>query len=452
MSLFSRPRFSERHLLTMLLVALLTLATTLLIRATTGGWATPDPSRPPAPTPIELSAEAMLARLQDKLRQNPEDTVAYAQLGLAYLQRVRETGDPSFYNLAEKALAEALQREPQQLEALIGQGMLALARHDFETALVWAEQAQAINPFRAQILGISVDALVELGRYEEAVKTLQAMVDLRPDLASYSRVSYLRELHGDMAGAIAAMQWAVDASQPGSESMLWVQTQLGHLYFNQGDFQRAEEIYRQTLLFNPEYVYAMAGLARAQAARGNTTAAIASYRDVVERLPLPEFVIALGELYEATGQAEEAARQYDLVRVMQKLNASAGVDVDLELALFEVEHGNDPARALQQARAAYERRPNIYAADTLAWALYHNGRYAEARAYSQEALRLGSRDAMLHYHAGMIAYALEDLAAARAYLQEALAINPAFSIRHAPRAQILLAELGSDQASSADEP
>ncbi|HSH78978.1 MAG TPA: tetratricopeptide repeat protein, partial [Herpetosiphonaceae bacterium] len=221
----------------------------------------------------------------------------------------------------------------------------------------------------------------------------------------------------------------------------WAAVQLGHLYFNSGDLRRAEVAYRQVLEIQPDYVYALAGIARVQAARGEVQAAIDAYRTIAERLPLPEFVIALGELYEVAEQQDEAKRQYDLVHVLQQLNAEAGVDVDLELALFDVDHGAAPAEALARARAAYAQRPTVYAADVLAWALYHTEQYAEARRYSEEALRLGTRDAAFHYHAGMIAHALEDRDGARRHLKEALAINPAFSLRHAPQARALLAQL-----------
>lgn len=398
-------------------------------------------SRPavPAPAPVELSTERVIARLQERIRRNPQDTTAHARLGLAYLQRIRESADASRYVQAEAAFEEALRRDPQQLDALLGQGMLALARHQFGEALGWGERARAINPYRPQVYGIIADAQVELGRYEEAAATLQTMVDLRPDLSSYSRISYLRELHGDTAGAIAAMRQAVAAGNPASEGTLWAQVQLGHLYFNSGDWQRAEESYGHALRVRPGYIYALAGVARVRAAQGRYAEAIATYRGIVERLPLPEFVIALGELHEVTGREDDARDQYDLVRAIQQLNASAGVDVDLELALFDADQGVDPAGALGRARAAYERRPSIQAADVLAWALYRNGNYAGAWHFSQEALRLGTRDALLHYHAGMIAYALGDQEAARKHLHAALAINPAFSARYAPRAKALLA-------------
>lgn len=399
------------------------------------------PALPPAP--VELSTQEVISKLETRLQQNPDDTYAYAQLGLGLLQQVRESGDLSLYARAGKAFDAALTRDPQQLDALVGQGILALALHDFQGALDWADKAWAINPFRAQTLGIMVDGQVELGRYDEAVATLQKMVDLRPDLDSYSRVSYIRELYGDVDGAYSAMQSAVQTALPGSESWAWTLTHLGHLAFNRGNLKEAAGLYDQVLAAKANYPYALGGKARVEAAQGNTAAAIELYKQITARLPLPEFVIALGELYEATGQSDAARQQYDLVGVIQQLNASAGMNVDLEMALFAANHGSDRAAAVAQARAAYAERPTIYAADTLAWALYQQGDYQEAGQRSQEALRLGTKDALLHFHAGMIAEKLGDITAAQKHLQEALAINPHFSPLYAPVVQERLAQLAA---------
>lgn len=432
-----------RRPLWLLLLSLLIFSATLLGRLTLSqtSLSAATASDEPAPARSGRTTSDRIIDMQDRLRLNPDDTTAYAQLGLALLQHVRENGDSSFYTQAEQAFAEALKRDRHQFDALMGQGSLALSRHQFKAALSWGKQALILNPYRGQVYGIIGDAQVELGQYELAGQTIQKMMETRPELASYSRLSYQRELHGDTAGAIAAMQMAVDSNLPMLENTLWARTQLGQLYFNSGDLAQAEQTYRQALAFRPDYVYAQAGLARVYAAQGQYDQAEALYQKIVERLPLPEFVIALGEVYEVNGQPAKARQQYDLVWTIQQINAGAGMNVDMEMALFNIEHGADPAQALQQARAAYAERPSIYGADTLAWALYHTGNYSEAQQYSQEALRLGTQDAMLHYHAGMIALALKDKAAAREHLRQALAINPNFSLRYGPQARTLLAEL-----------
>ena len=294
-------------------------------------------------------------------------------------------------------------------------------------ALAIGDQVQSLNPYKAAALGIRVDALVELGRYPEAVTALQQMVDLRPDLESYSRVSYLRELHGDVPGAMAAMRMAADTAIPGSEPWLWTTTHLGHLYWSQGDLDGAERLYRAVLQKKADYPFAQFGLARIAAARDDKQAALAILRPLAARLPLPEFLAALGDLYAGLGDERQAQEQYDLLHVIQQLNAAAGMNVDLELVTFDVVHGVDAQSALAAAQAAYQERPTIYAADTLAWALHRTGDDQAAWRYSQEALRLGTRDALLHAHAAAIAESLGDAAAAGQHQAEVQKINPHYS-------------------------
>jgi tetratricopeptide (TPR) repeat protein len=275
------------------------------------------------------------------------------------------------------------------------------------------------------------------------------MIDMRPDLSSYSRIAYARELHGDLEGAIEAMQDAVSAGGPATENSAWVRVQLGNLYFTHGDLQRAEQEYQRTLTVLPEYVFAQAGLGRVRAAQGQLDAAIDLYQSAIERMPLPEFVIALGEAQQAAGRDAEAARQYELVRAMQQLFKANGVDTDLELALFDADHPSaqageqDLASRVALARAAYARHPSVRAADTLAWTLFKAGQLDEARRYADEALRLGTYDPLMLYHAGTIAQAQGDSAAARDFLGRALARNPNFSPLYAPLARQALASLST---------
>jgi tetratricopeptide (TPR) repeat protein len=380
---------------------------------------------------------------QERVRQSPDDVQSYAVLGAAYVQKARDTGDPAYYGKAEAVFGQARRRDPENIEALIGAGTLANARHQFREALRIGEQARAINPTVPRIYGVIADAQIELGMYDEAIVTLQTMIDLRPDLSSYSRIAYARELHGDLQGAIEAMQQAVTAGGPATENSAWVRVQLGNLYFTQGDLARAEQEYQRTLVVLPDYVYAQAGIGRVRAAQGKLDEAIGFYQSAIGRMPLPEFVIALGEIQQAAGRDAEAARQYELVRAMQQLFNANGVDTDLELALFDADHGHDPAGTVALARAAYARRPSVKAADTLAWALFKAGQADEARRYADEALRLGTHDPLMLYHAGAIAEAQGDSAAARDFLTRALERNPDFSPLYAPQARQALASLST---------
>jgi tetratricopeptide (TPR) repeat protein len=350
------------------------------------------------------------------------------------LQKVRETGDPTLYAKAEDLLDRAEKIEPQNPELFATRGILALARHDFVRALEFGERALALNPKSARYYGIVGDAQIELGRYKEAIASYQKMIDLRPDFSSYSRVAYARELYGDPEGAIQAMQDAVDAGAPVPENKAWAYVQLGNLRFTTGQLQEAAKDYDLATKTLPNYPPALAGQARIASARGELEQAAALYQQAFDRMPLGEYAINLGDVYTEMGEKKKAAEQYDLVRVIDKLYRANGVDTDLEIALFYADHDMKLQTSLEKARSAYDARPSIHAADALAWTLYKTGNYKEAQKHSSEALKLGTRDPLKLFHAGMISKALGQRERAREYLQQAVDLNPHFSLLYSDEA------------------
>jgi tetratricopeptide (TPR) repeat protein len=392
------------------------------------------------PTSDAGSLDDAIASLQQRLREIPDDWRGFAQLGLAYVAQARVTADPSWYPKAEGVLHRSLRLHPDEnVDGALGIGALDLARHDFAGALRQGRRAASLDPYDADAYGVIGDALVELGRYRAAFDAIQTMVDTRPDLASYARVAYARELRGDVAGAERAMRLAFNAAGSPSDAA-WTAYQLGELAFGSGEVAAASGWYARGLELDPAYALNLAGLAKVAWARGNDDLAIRRYEDVAARYPAPEVVIALADLYRATGHATLADQQVDVVRAMQELAAANGVNIDLELALFDADNG-DPAGALSAARAEWARRQSIHVADAYAWALYANGRFRRASAFADRALALGTRNALFLFHAGMIRLELDDRDAARRDLARALEINPNFSIQHATEAAKMLAEL-----------
>jgi tetratricopeptide (TPR) repeat protein len=406
----------------------------------------PSPPSAFVPVPVDavLTPDASLpdriASLQDRLRSRPDDARALAALGIAYVQQARVGADPGAYPRAEEALERSLTLQPPgNLEAHLGMGVLDLARHDFAAALVHGREAVSLNPYGGAGYGVLGDALLELGRYDEAFRTFQTMVDTDPDASAYARASYALELQGDVAGAIRAMELARDAAGTLADAA-WASHQLGQLHASGGRLRSAAEAYRRSIDLAPALVPPRAGLAKVAWARGRTEQAIRRLTWVVARSPMPEYVVALGDLYTVSGRTDLADEQYALARAERELFRANGVNVDLELALFDADHGS-PRRALVAARAEWSRRRSVHVADALAWALHANGRDAEALRYSRLSLRLGTRDASFLYHAALIHHALGNAAEARDLLAEALAIDPHFSYLHAAEAADLLERL-----------
>lgn len=400
----------------------------------------------------ETLLDRQIAELQETLRGNDPLTHGKASslLGAAYLQKARETGDPGYYPKAEALLQQALAANEADVDAMVGLGVLALARHQFEDGLTWGEKALAADPSRARTYGVIADAQVELGRYEDAVKTVQEMVNLRPDLSSYSRVSYLRELMGDRDGALAAMQQAAVAGSGYPENIAWVQVQLGNLHFDGGDLAGAQTAYDSAVAAVPGYAAALAGQAKVAAAQGDFTHASALYQQAVQAAPLPDYLAAYGDVLTAAGRPDEAATQFAMAQAIQQIYAANGVDTDLELALFTADHGQPAALpgAVASAASVVANRPSVTAYDVLAWTRYKSGDLDGAADASTQALRLGTKSALLHFHAGMIASARGETDAAIAHLGTALQVNPYFSVRYAPVARAELARLQQIEAES----
>jgi tetratricopeptide (TPR) repeat protein len=388
------------------------------------------------------SLPVLIASLQARLRAVPGDWRSFAALGLAYVQEARVTADPTYYPKADRALERSLDLNGSaNFDAFTGQASLAAARHDFAGALAWGQKAVAANAHSAQAYAVVGDAQVELGLYDQAFDTFQKAVDLKPELSTYARASYAWELQGNVGNALAAMKLALQAAAAPSDAG-WANNQLGELYFNTGRLNEADASYREAIARDPSYIPPHAGLAKLEAARGDVIGAIADFAWVVARYPTPEYVIALGDLYMLAGQDAHAEQQFALVRAEEQLFQASGVNVDLEIALFDADHGIDLAAGLAAAQAEWARRTSIHVADALAWQLYANGRYQEALGYSNQALHLGTRSALFFFHRGMIENALGRTADARRDLAVALGINPHFSILWAGPAARTLARMG----------
>lgn len=409
-----------------------------------------SPASAQADVPAADASAAGRARLDQAItkythnaEQNPSDSKAWIDLGNALMQKARETADLSYYGHAEAVYRKALALDARDAPALIGMAWVTSDRHEFERSKAWAGRALTLDPRNNDAYGLIGDADQEIGDYDAAYAHYQKMLDIRPDLASYSRGGHLLWLTGDVRnGGIRLMNKAIDAGGPYAESTGWCRAQLGLMLYSEGRQAAAEQTLRDALLTTPHNYRVLMALGRAEAGRRDYADAIDCYQKAVAVVPQLEAVAALGDLYALTGRTDEAQGQYALAGQIDRLQKANGVRGGWQMALFQANHDRDLPQALRSAREEYRTRKNVYAADALAWCLYKNGRYAEAAALSRAALSRHTPEAGFLFHAGMIAAKLKDRPAAQAFLQRAIRLNPNFSPTDAPVALAALRHFG----------
>jgi tetratricopeptide (TPR) repeat protein len=396
--------------------------------------------------------DAQIARYQQLLQRNPRSAKAHFGLGDAFIRKARETGDAAYYNRAEEALKKSLQIAPRNGAALRHLAYVFYSRHEFAPAAAHARKAVEINPADADSYGVLGDALLEVGQYAEAQSAYNAMIELDASLYSYSRLAGLKSMRGDSAGAINDLKRAIATGkaliQP-AESIAWAEWQLGSEYLAIGKLAEAETYYQQSLKTYANYYRALAGMAHLRAAQNRYEDAIELYRRAMAIVPMPEYAAALGDLYSKIEQPAKSRQQYELVEYIAKLNnPGASRDrpllYDRELAYFYADHDIKLTEALELARRELDYRKDVYAYDLLAWSLHKNNKDEEAREAIEKALRLGTRDARLFYHAGMIYRALGAKEKAADFLSRAVRTNPRFHPIFADSAAQTLKQLKSE--------
>jgi tetratricopeptide (TPR) repeat protein len=347
-------------------------------------------------------ADQRISRAQLLIERMPNRAEGYNQLAAAYMQKARETSDFSFNARASESINKSLAIENDNYDALKLRAKLELTYHRFAEALQTARRAQAFRNDDHDVWGQITDALVELGDYKGAVEAAQRMVDLRPDSSAYARVSYLRSLHGDNDGAIAAMSVALRSANPNDpEGVAWCHVQLGNELLNAGKPDAAERNFDRALMIFPEHRLALEAKGRARIAAGDLQGAVQIYEREQARIPSADIAAALGDLYTRLGKHDLARVEYERFEVLETENA------ELErswrhMINFWLDHDRNLAEALARATREYETRKDIFTCDSLAWALFKNGKVDEARTMIDEALRTGTKDARINDHAALI--------------------------------------------------
>jgi len=339
-------------------------------------------------------AERRVAAAQKSIAARPAHHESYNELALALARRARETADTTYYDRAEEAIRKSLELSPGNFEAQKMRTWVLLGKHEFGQAL---ELARALNkqvPDDLLVYGFLTDAYAELGNYEEAEKACQWMLDLRPgNIPAFTRAAYLRELFGDVEGAIELMRAAYQRTSPDEvEDRAWVLTQLAHLALVAGRIGEAEQILTEALKLVPDYHYAFANLARVRSAQGRYPDAADLLTRRYDGAPHPENLFALAEALERAGRTAEANAAYTRFEALALRESRGWDNANRELIFYYANHARRPAEALKIAEMEIARRQDVYTLDAYAWALHANARSGEARRQMDRVLGVGLQD------------------------------------------------------------
>jgi tetratricopeptide (TPR) repeat protein len=374
-----------------------------------------------------LAASLLGGVLREARAEAPRtlESTRLADRGLELQERARSTGAAELYPSAERAFRAALDADPTNATAVRGLAALAGSRHRFADMLVLARRAQALEPQSADVHGLLGDALLELGRYPEAFAAFDRLATLKPSAGAYARISYARELRGDLPGALEALELAIDSAASGEPSAL-MRTLAGNVLVAERRLGAATARFREALLFAPEYAPALAGLADVALARRDSKGALALLRRAAAASPAPEYSATLGDLLDVAGRRTEAERAWARAEALERVFAANGGDNRLETAEFDLNHDRRIRDALERARAGRAARPSVEGDHVLAWALYKNGLCAEARSVSLRSLRLGTLDVDGLYHHSLIEACLGNDAEAARYLERVESLDPRY--------------------------
>lgn len=382
--------------------------------------------------------------LEQRVAHQPSDVVASARLADALLRQARVQNNPGLAVRAEDVLKTVLAQAPDEYEATRMMGAVLLSQHRFREAIDVATRAHALQPADAWNSGVLGDAWLELGDYIQAFDAFDEMMRRRPSAAAYARASYARELQGDLDDAVTLMRMATDAtSAHDPEGQAWHHAQVGDLFFQQGRLADARREYEHAAFIFPDHPFAALGLARVKAAEQDFDGALAIYEAQLSRGPMPHLAARAGEMHERLGHREEAARLYALAENGWRFDTPEPTALVAFLAAHDLaaNGGAKLADAIALGERTAAKRQDIFTMDALAWAYFKAGRFDDAAKASEQALRTGTRDRTILYHAAAIRQALGDAARARTLVARALDGHPQFDPVAAPAAQALASSL-----------
>jgi|SRR5580765_4591657 len=384
--------------------------------AQTKGPSTDDPLSP---------AERSMAQANRMIEKNPKNFEAYNALALALSRRARETSDVKFYAQGEEALKKSFEVSPGNFDGERILVWLLLGKHEFAAARDEARKLNKKMPDDVMVYGFLTDANIELGDYKEAETSAQLMLDLRPgNLPGLTRAAYLRELFGDIDGAVDLMNMALQSTPPNQvEDAAWIVTQIGHLDLAVGKTAEAEKQLEHALVLFPGYHYALGNLAKVRIQQKRYYDAIQLLEQRYQAAPHAENLYDLAEALQLAGRTDDAQKAFAEFEQKSLLETNKADNSNRELIFYYADYAHEPAQALEVAKREFARRHDAYTLDAYAWALYVNRRYPEAREQIEKALAVGLRDARVMRHAGEIVLKAGDQVSAERYLRQAAELN-----------------------------
>ena len=413
-----------------------------------GGRSTPVPATATQHAAAPLKTESEIRELDiqyftDRAKRDPTGALDLAHLSALYLARGRETGDPRDAILAEQAARKSManRKERNGAAAQVLETSL-LAQHRFDEALplaIAARDAEPENPALRAALG---DIQMEMGQYDSArVSFANLHVALgAPSVAP--RLARWAEIEGqpDKARRLlhAALVTVQKLPEVPAEQRAWYWLRIGDVELRSGHPRAADSAYTTGLALHPDDYRLLSALSHSALLQREWPRSIAFGERAIAVTLDPA---TLGTLSDAYAGAGDSAKSAEYARVLDVSVLKQPGAYHRAWSLFLLDHGQHLATVSRKIREELKTRKDIYAYDLFAWSLHKAGRDAEAQKAMMVALKEGTRDAQLFYHAGMIEHALGHEDVARARLSEALAVNPFFHPTQVADARATLAQL-----------
>jgi tetratricopeptide (TPR) repeat protein len=353
-----------------------------------------------AATPAEVKIEQAKA----SIAREPGKPTGYSSLAMALSARARETAKSELYEEALRQTEQSLALQPENFEAMKASAWALLGLHRFAEALSVAEKINRQVPDDVQVYGFIADASIELGNYEAAENAAQWMLDLRPgNVPGLTRGAYLRELYGDIDGALDFMQQAFQRIQAQEvEDRAWVLTHIAHLRLLKGEIDVADRVLKNALTIFPNYHYALGKLAKVRMVQNRHEDAVKLMRKRYEVAPHPENLFEVAVALIKAGRTAEARAVFTDFEESARKEMNGPDNANRELIFYYLDDGNNAKEALRIASQEIRIRKDVHTIDAYAWALHRAGKTQEAGAEIEKAVAVGVRDPQILQHASTI--------------------------------------------------